>query len=214
MSFSKNLKLLNYPVVTVFVLWCMALVVVFVFSTYITWTEIVGVFENLRPKDGIMIALMPIITLILNGLLSHRAKAVLVYWRLRNPLPGCRAFTKHAVIDERIDTVKLAKKLNKTPTDPSEQNALWFELSKKYADRPVVFNSHKIYLLSRDLTVVSFLFLIIGCTTAVLKHGSIMAVAPICSILLVQYLLLSISARNYGNRFVCNVIAEFVTDEP
>ena len=38
------------------------------------------------------------IRLLLSGLLSHKIKASLVYWKLTNVLPGHEAFTKHGCL--------------------------------------------------------------------------------------------------------------------
>ncbi|EHP42302.1 hypothetical protein OR16_15274 [Cupriavidus basilensis OR16] len=65
--------------------------------------------------------LLPVVVLLLTGLLSHEAKARLVYWRIRNPLPGSQAFTKYAPADARTDMKALARNVGALPTDPASR---------------------------------------------------------------------------------------------
>src|ERR1700761_8476769 len=43
--------------------------------------------------------LLPVPILFLSYFLSHSQKATLVFWRVRNPMPGSRAFSVHALAD-------------------------------------------------------------------------------------------------------------------
>lgn len=61
-------------------------------------------------------ALLPIPVLILSSLISSDHKAILVFWRLKHPLPGARAFSVHAPADHRIDLVKLKKNVGSSPS--------------------------------------------------------------------------------------------------
>jgi len=53
-------------------------------------------------KDIGAVALAAVATTILNGILSPDAKARIVFWRWRHPLPGCRAFSHYLKKDVRI----------------------------------------------------------------------------------------------------------------
>ena len=46
---------------------------------------------------------LPLATLILDGIVTSDFKAVLVYWKWRDPLPGHEAFTVHGRKDRRVD---------------------------------------------------------------------------------------------------------------
>jgi hypothetical protein len=165
-------------------------------------------WHRLSAKDGVLAALMPILAIILGGVFSDTWKARLVFWRWRDPLPGCRVFSELLATDYRTDKTALAEKLGDYPQEADKQNALWFSLYRKYGDVERVLESHKSYLLTRDMASISSLFAILfplGVFAANLKWevGVIYAAA-----LLLQYVIIAISARNYGNRFVLNVLVE------
>ena len=53
---------------------------------------------------------------VVNGLLSAQAKARLVFWRWKNPLPGSEAFSRYVTLDPRIDVAALKSKRNVSMT--------------------------------------------------------------------------------------------------
>jgi hypothetical protein len=151
--------------------------------------------------------LLPVVVLLLTGLLSHDAKARLVFWRIANPLPGSAAFTKHAPADARIDMKALAKNVGVLPTDPGEQNTKWYRLYRQVNGDPAVAHAQKLYLMYRDMATMSLL--LVPLVPAALWFAG----APLenrwitASVLFLQYVLCAIGARHSGARFVCNVLA-------
>jgi hypothetical protein len=159
-------------------------------------------------KDGIIAACIPIVAIVLGGTLSDTGKARLVFWRWRNPLPGCRAFTELLSTDPRIDSAVLQRKHGEFPQEPHEQNALWYRLYKARKTVPSVWEAHKIYLLTRDLTIIAAVCTLLF-SLGVIAAGVPWKVAMIYIVaLLVQYVLVAVSAQNYGKRFVLNVLSE------
>lgn len=152
--------------------------------------------------------LMPVLLVVVfNGLLDDMWKARIVFWKWKNPLPGCRAFTELINKDPRIDKSKLKEKINPLPEEPHEQNSKWYNIYKIHSDKIIVIESHKSYLLTRDMAALSFIFFV------VFSLGSLFIIeiktALIYSFfMLLQYTVVSIAAKNYGNRFVCNVLVE------
>jgi hypothetical protein len=152
-------------------------------------------------------AVLPVVVLLLTGLLSHDAKARLVYWRIANPLPGSQAFTKYAPADARIDMKALAKNVGALPTDPGEQNSKWYKLYRQVGDDSAVAHAHKLYLIYRDMAAMSLLLMPL--VPAALWYAG----APSASLWIaggsfaLQYVVCAISARHSGTRFVCNVLA-------
>ncbi|MHA6859549.1 hypothetical protein [Ralstonia pseudosolanacearum] len=150
---------------------------------------------------------LPVVVLLLTGLLSHEAKATLVYWRIANPLPGSQAFTKHAPADARIDMKALAKNVGALPTEPGEQNAKWYKLYRLVSGDAAVAHAHKLYLMYRDMAAMSLL--LVPLVPAALWYAG----APPASrwvaggLFALQYLVCAIGARHSGTRFVCNVLA-------
>ena len=119
------------------------------------WTELVD------PKLILSLTL-PLATLILDGIVTSEFKAVLVYWKWKNPLPGHEAFTVHGKQDGRFDMKALEELHGPLPKDPAEQNQLWYKLSKLTADRPSVDEAHYAWLLARDLTNLSFALTVVS----------------------------------------------------
>jgi hypothetical protein len=85
---------------------------------------------------------------------------------------------------------------------------LWYRLYKKHIGNVVVTEAHRVYLLTRDMTALSAIFLIlfslgVGSDSVNWRTGCLYA-----TILIAQYFIIATSARNYGIRFVLNVLAE------
>lgn len=161
--------------------------------------------ELSNPKS-IFIILSPIIAVVFNGFLSNRFKEILVFWKLKNRLPGCKAFTKLALKDQRIDIETLKRKIGKFPEDPTEQNRKWYSLYRSMSDNDIVIGSHRDFLFSRDLCAISFLFMSIFTPIAYFFWENINIKIYYIGYLFLQYIGTAIAAKNYGNRFVCNVL--------
>lgn len=149
---------------------------------------------------------------VLNGLIPPHFKAALVFWRKpSDALPGRRAFSEHAIDDPRIDVERLRRKLRKFPTDPEEQNKVWYRLLKKHEVRSgSVVDAHQQYLLSRDMTAMTAVLFIgynvIAAVGAVLESPvSPMVVGDLS--LMVEGVILSVVARFAGYRLVRDVLA-------
>jgi len=156
-------------------------------------------------RGGVLALLTPVLVLIADGLVSATTKARIVYWEISNPLPASEAFSKHMQKDERIDVDSLAKQYGDFPVTPEDQNRLWYRIYSGVEEYPRVRSSHRNWLFSRDLTSLSLFILLIAGVAA------LVASPPLgswyCLFLFLQYLLLSISSKNYGYRFVTTVLA-------
>lgn len=151
--------------------------------------------------------LLPIPALILSSLLSADQKAVLVFWRLKNPLPGARAFSVYAQADHRIDLEKLKTQVGDFPVGAREQNAKWYGLYRQVASDASVADSHKNYLLFRDIAAMSLL-LVPALPVAMYIIGVDKTRILISATwFLSQYLVSAWAARTTGIRFVQNVLA-------
>jgi hypothetical protein len=159
-------------------------------------------------KDGLIAATIPLLAIVLSGVLGDLGKARLVFWRWHNPLPGCRVFTTLIGTDPRINGPALKKKLGRLPRDPQAQNALWYGLYKKRRGNPTILEAHRIYLLTRDMTAISALFVLLFPIGLVIVSVNLRTSLLYGGGLVVQYLLVATAARNYGVRFVLNVLAE------
>lgn len=164
----------------------------------------------LKDTDKLMpIGVATIVAIVLNGLLSADTKYVLVFLRWKHTLPGHRAFSKYAKADPRIDMAQLRKAYGKSlPKNPNEENKVWFRFYKDVEDKPSVLQVHRDFLLLRDYTGLSILFLLIfgGASFYIIGVSNVLYIYV--AFLFVQYIIVRQSASNYGVRFVKTVLAE------
>jgi hypothetical protein len=183
---------------------CLSLFITKGFST----ASIDQLWRSVTKKDGVIAVLMPLLTIILSGLFSDTAKARLVFWRWRHPLPGCRVFTELIQSDPRIDVPALRKKHGEFPQEAHAQNVLWYRLYKEHSGSIVISEAHRIYLLTRDMTALSAVFVVLFSIATGLDSIGWKIAAFYSGALVAQCLLIATAARNYGVRFVLNVLAE------
>ena len=151
---------------------------------------------------------LPLVTLVLDGIVSADIKAMLVYWRCRNPLPGSQAFTKHGPADPRVDMKSLEEKYGPFPESANEQNQLWYRLLKASEDQPSVSQAHRASLLTRDLASLSFALALLGLILGAALSVGLWTWAILVTWLTVQFVVLRIVAANNGRRLVTTVLAE------
>lgn len=168
--------------------------------------------DELTPtKVGVIRAslttLLPIPALILSSLISSDHKAILVFWRRQHPLPGARAFSVHAPADPRIDLEKLKKNVGEFPIVEREQNSKWYGLYKQVDSDPSVVDSHKNYLLFRDIAAMSLLLVPVLPLVMYLNGVDSTRIQVSAALFLGQYLIVAFAARTTGIRFVQNVLA-------
>ncbi len=149
----------------------------------------------------------PVAVSALCSLLSPEMKASLVFWRIRDVLPGHRAFSVYAQSDSRIDTTLLEQAIGPFPELPKDQNTLWYRLYNQIKSDSRVSDPHRQFLLFRELAAVS----------AMLAVGAPVALAPMATtkselwfafmFFAVQYLVSMVASRHHGVRLVKNVLA-------
>ena len=155
----------------------------------------------------------PLVAVFQNDLLPSNAKASIVFWRIKDALPGHRAFSEHAEADPRIDIAALKKRVGEFPQNPRDQNSCWYKLFQKHQSNVIVSDSHKRFLLFRDSSSLTLLILAIAWIAAVLAGAPAGLQATIAGGLAAQFLWLAISARNTGIRLVQNVLALEASDD-
>lgn len=155
--------------------------------------------------------LLTVPILFLSGLLPQTTKAILVFWRVKNPMPGSRAFTVHAPNDVRIDLAALKRNVGEFPVDERSQNSTWYRLYKLVENDVAVVESHKNFLLFRDVAAMSILLVPIV-PFALFVFGNKPAAAWwSAGLFALQYLVAALAARNCGIRFVQNVLCIHAT---
>jgi hypothetical protein len=172
--------------------------------------EISGLSAILKDTSNLLpVGLALIVTTILNGLLSADTKARLVFLRWHNALPGHRAFSQYARFDPRIDFARLTKIHGSAlPIDPPEQNRVWYRLYKAVENNPAVLQVHRDFLLMRDYTGLSVLFIIFFGAAAFYAFPSLKTASTYLLLLTTQYVVVRQAAANYGIRMVTTVLAQ------
>jgi len=144
---------------------------------------------------------------VLNAQLSPTAKAKIVYWRWSDPLPGSKAFTHFAKSDPRVDYKALEQLHGPLPTDPVDQNALWYRLYKSVDRDAAVQDSHGEYLFSRDYASFALLMLIVFAPIVAFQIDSARIAGWYVGGLALQCILTIRAARMHGRRLVTTVLA-------
>ena len=171
------------------------------------FSAIGALLSSISIEDGIVGLIAPIATFVLDGLLSADAKARVVYWRCRHPLPGSRAFSEHLGKEARADPARLAQQWGAFPADPVEQNRLWYRIYKSVEQEIRVYEAHRAWLFSRDLAAYAVLFLAIFGIVTLISDAPWTIAGWYLVGLAVQCLAVMIAARTYGVRFVRTVLA-------
>lgn len=150
---------------------------------------------------------MPVVVLLIVNVLPHDVKSMLVYWTPLGLLPGCEAFTKYGPRDPRIDIAALKKNVGALPTESTEQNSKWYKLYKQVPNEPEVQEAHKLFLMYRDMAVLSLPLVALVPLSLNVVGVSNSTLALSAGLFVAQYLITALSARWSGIRFVCNVLA-------
>ncbi len=156
---------------------------------------------------GLVALVLPVAVLLLTGMLDHDIKAKLVYWKLKDPYPGCEAFTRHGPADVRVDMVALKKNVGVLPTEPAEQNRKWFKLYLLVENEVAVLEVHKSYLMYRDMAAMSIPLSVLVPAAMFFTGAAQAAVWGSTILFAVQFFVCCVAARHSGKRFVCTVLA-------
>lgn len=148
-----------------------------------------------------------LIITIMNGVISSEWKFRLVFLKWNYPLPGSYAFSHYGKNDPRIDLLALENKFGELPSSPQEQNRLWYKMYHSIRNETPIPKIHKDFLFSRDYTGLSFLCLIFFGTGGFVLIPSTPTSILYLILLIVQYLVVRVAAKNYGVRLVTTVLA-------
>lgn len=189
-------------------LWFAIVANVVAFYVLMQWDEITvaGIKALVMKAPNILpLGLTVIVITVINGFLPSDAKARIVFLRWKHALPGHRAFSELAPKDPRIDMARLKRACgNKLPSDPDEQNQVWYRLYKSVEKYPSVEYVQRDFLLMRDYAC----FIVLFGGAAFIELTSVRAVVIYLGAMIVQFILVRQAAVNYGRRFVTTVMAE------
>ena len=187
------------------------LVIFALFSNLINFNLIDAnqLISKLKDPQGFIPLTAAILIIVLEGIFKNSVKEFFVFWRFKNRLPGHRAFSHIGPSDPRIDMERVRKLFpHGLPSNPKTQNSEWFRLYRQYQDELQVFYSHKAFLLTRDLTSLTVIFIPLSIMGHFLLESKPQMLVYHLLILAILFIIISLSARNYGERFVANVIVE------
>lgn len=148
--------------------------------------------------------------LVLQEVFPRPMKEALVFWRLRDRLPGCRAFSEIAPADARIDPTDLAVLIPTTPMSATQQNALWYRWLKAIESDPAIADNHRRFLILRDCAVLLALLALVTPALLIWTQGTPKHTLLLSTGLFAAYLIVATSARHAAVRLVGNVIARKV----
>jgi len=144
---------------------------------------------------------------VINAQLSPHAKARIVFLCWQDPLPGSQAFTRYAQTDSRIDLRVLKEEYGPLPTDPREQNVLWYKLYKSVEEDASVKQVHREFLFTRDYNTISMIMVFVLGVAGFVQIPSSSTSLIYFSVLVLQFLLTGRAARNHGQSFITTVLA-------
>jgi len=102
---------------------------------------------------------------------------------------------------------KLHKSYGPLPSDPAEQDRLFYSIYKRHADDVGVLDAHKSYLAARDIATINLLLLFMLVPLAWWAIGNHARIAAYAIALFASYAVMSIAAQAYGTRLVQNSLA-------
>ena len=165
--------------------------------------------SKLKDPQGFIPLTTAILIIVMKGIFKNSVKEFFVFWSFKNRLPGHRAFSHIGPSDTRIDMERGRQMFpDGLPSDPKIQNSEWFRLYRQYQDELQVFYSHKAFLLTRDLTSLTILFIPLSISGHFLLGSKPLMLVYHLLILVMLSIVISLSAKHYAERFVANVLAE------
>lgn len=202
------LKVQNMPTILTFIVMNIALLIAIISSKTGILSEFNSVYFEIN-EASIITVVSPLFIFVALNMINPDLKAIIVFWKVKNPLPGSYVFSSLIDKDKRIDTQELKSKIGEFPIISDDQNALWYRLYRTVSTSLYVEPSHKKFLLGRELVVLSaeilFVFPLVYLKLAADNHHIYLYIF----ILIFQYLILCIATQNIGKRFACNVLVEY-----
>lgn len=154
-----------------------------------------------------------VVATVVNGLLRPEVKARLVFLRWRHALPGHRAFSRLAPADPRIDLTGLERLHGRPlPTEPDEENRVWYRMYKTVENEPAVLQAHRDFLFLRDYAGMAVLLFTVFGAAGLYAIASPKIAVFYLLILALQYVIVRQAAANCGIRMVTTVLAAKATE--
>lgn len=176
--------------------------------------QLTAKLESMAVPGSASLGLIVIASLVLLGLVPPNWRDRLIHLRWAHPLPGSRAFTQVGPTSSHVDMDALSAKLGTLPTDPGQQNRLFYRIYKPLRDDVGVCDPHRRYLAARDIGTITALLVVPLPLLAVLINNNAARSGTYATCLLLAYLCCAVAAKNYGWRMVQHVLALTAAGEP
>ena len=151
--------------------------------------------------------LIVVASLLLLGLIDPGWRDRIIHWRSRDPLPGCRAFTRVGPLSSHVNMEVLGAQYGPLPLAGKEQNQLFYRIYREFRDDVGVLDAHGRYLAARDIGTITALVMIPLPLLAWWASGNGERVLSYGMVLFLIYVLCVIAAKNYSWRLVEHVLA-------
>ena len=176
--------------------------------------QLTAKLESMAVPGSASLGLIVIASLVLLGLVPPNWRDRLIHLRWADPLPGSRAFTQVGPTSSHVDMDALSAKLGTLPSDPGQQNRLFYRIYKPLRDDVGVCDPHRRYLAARDIGTITALLVVPLPLLAVMINHNAARSGTYAACLLLAYLFCAVAAKNYGWRMVQHVLALTAAGEP
>lgn len=163
--------------------------------------------EALALPGSASLGVIVIASLLLLGVIPPGWRDRLVHLRWRDPLPGCRAFSKIGPASSHVDMEALTARLGKLPENAAEQNKLFYKIYRTVSDEIGVCDAHRRYLAARDIATITALLVVPLPILAYIATNNSGRSVTYALLLLAIFGFCALAAKNYSLRMVQHVLA-------
>ena len=209
-----TLKKKNRKILVGYILINVILFSLFSNNFIIDTSQISKLLDNPLNPSLISVLLLFALSIIIEGVFSSKLKAIIIFHRIKYPLPGCRSFTKIASSDERINISKLKEIYNdQLPSESVAQNSEWYKIYQIHKDDEIIQEAHKAFLLTRDLLAITIILFVLSIIFHLFVGTTSTNIIYSCLLYILLIVALKQAAYNYGNRFTADVLVTFVNSK-
>ena len=170
-------------------------------------TSVLNRLEASAAPGTAALGLIMIASLLLLGMINPNWRDRIIHWRLRDPLPGCRAFSRIGPESSHVDMNQLEKNFGPLPENGAEQNRLFYKIYRNYREDIGVLDAHGRYLAARDIGTITALVMLGLPLLSWWATDSAMRSFAYGGALFAVYCFCALAAKNYSWRMVQHVLA-------
>lgn len=159
-------------------------------------------------------AIMATLCALAQDILPRSFKEFLVFLRVRDRLPGCRAFSQAS--NDRFDLSRITNLRSLRELSGAEQQRTFYKVYKKHSSDAAVSGKSFRYLAWRDTAAIYFLLSLLTVPVASLLPGAFRSqpAYQLAAFAAFGYLLTAIAARLAAHGFVSQVLSCETSEHP